>query len=236
MTQVFAAGSDADEAPVSRSRLPKKLQGLWLADDRPANGTRPALAVRAGRPSPRADEDPLLDECTAPLGLLEQGTVAHEVIQTLCRRGPVDLDLRTDIIRTIRRHPTVASLPLTHVQMVKRRVVKPVRAYFAECRLPNDWLLEGVEFEAGEARFDLVWRLRGGGAVLVDELKSGRGTLTAQIEAADEQVGRELRAGTTLWGNAFLGVRLLWLGDPARSEWFHPTSGRRPLCDVERWL
>lgn len=69
----------------------------------------------------------------------------------------------------------------------------------------------------------VVWRSAEG--VIVDELKTGRSATRREIAAVREQAARETRAGAMVFGDAFLGVRLVSLGAP-RTSFFTDRDGR----------
>jgi hypothetical protein len=106
---------------------------------------------------------------------------------------------------------------------VRQRALTAAAVYFRLFVPDRHWVFEGAELRGPNARFDLVWRSAGG--VIVDELKTGRSATRGEIAAVREQAARELRAGAGMFGEDFLGVRVVSLGAP-RTSFFTGLDGR----------
>lgn len=112
----------------------------------------------------------------------------------------------------------------TLMSSVRTRCSSATAQYLARCR-PQGWDLVGYEEQVGRARADLVWAGSDPWRVLIDEIKTG-------VADADDprllgQIARLLAGGARLWGDAFVGVRVIPLASPRRA-WLTAPGPRRP--------
>lgn len=148
------------------------------------------------------------------------GTVTHalicEIVSGQLTRNPA-----------VVRHRAFALFPDTMQQ--GRRISLAQRAATGACsfvvrHVPgDDWTAEAAELDTGTGRLDLVWRHEGG-AVVIDEIKTGAATLIS--DSVLDQLERHRRAGMRLWGSAFVGVRCLPIQNPHRAV-FLTSAGKR---------
>jgi len=154
------------------------------------------------------------------------GALTHELIAELLEDG-----LRSPsperISATAARLPGLADVG-SYRMAVRQRILTSAALYFRLFMPPAEWVFEGAELRASRARFDLVWRSPAG--VIVDELKTGRSATRREIAAVREQAARETAAGTMVFGEQFLGVRVVSLGAP-RTSFFCDRDGRSTLLD-----
>jgi hypothetical protein len=73
----------------------------------------------------------------------------------------------------------------------------------------RDWRLLGVEWDTGHGPVDVAWEHQHTGAVLFDEIKTSR-IVGNQISVKwRQQVNRYTAGGTEMFGDLFVGTRLL---------------------------
>lgn len=105
-----------------------------------------------------------------------------------------------------------------------------VMAYFSRLALPEPWHLLTTETPLGRGRVDLSWR-DDQGRVLLDEVKTGHhqwlATSTVQL-----QLRQYIASGHALWGDAFLGCRLLSTHDPGSSTFTDTSLRTVPLAQT----
>lgn len=75
---------------------------------------------------------------------------------------------------------------------------------------PHGWNFVGRELIRHGVAFDLVWERNG--RVLVDELKSGLGSIGPGSHGLQAQLEAQAIAGFAEWGESFAGVRAVLLG------------------------
>lgn len=128
------------------------------------------------------------------------------------------------IMRAARDHTVGQEGRASHRAANQQRICAGVMSFFALHETPDEWRLVGarVRFPGGE--FDLVWE-RSDRKIVVDELKSGRLMRPLMLRHLRDQVARELAGGQRVYGNAFHGVRLLWLPNPRHSRFIPANVG-----------
>jgi hypothetical protein len=109
----------------------------------------------------------------------------------------------------------------------KQKVAGLVAVYFWHLLPPPTWLFAGSEVELGDGRVDLLWR-DSADRLLLDEIKTGA-PRTLALSTTEQQVQRYLATARDIWGERFLGVRLLSLADWRRSVLVTPDGTRQPL-------
>lgn len=179
------------------------------------NSGAKALVAGDGRPH---DEDSV-----APVHMDKKrvGALAHALIAGLLadgHRAPSPQRISTAAAAL----PGLSEIPAFRLA-VRQRALTAAAVYFRLFVPPREWAFEGAELRGPSARFDLVWRSAAG--VIVDELKTGRSATRSEITAVREQAARELRAGAAVFGEDFLGVRVVSLGAP-RTSFFTGSDGR----------
>lgn len=128
----------------------------------------------------------------------EVGQRVHLVIGELVTNGGGLADVGTTTRRILQAKPVSGARAASTRMQVGSAAGTYLRRY-----LPAASLV-GVEVPLGGGCADLVWDHEG--VIVVDELKSGTGDVSAQLVA---QVSRFLAGGTERWGTAFAGVRLV---------------------------
>jgi hypothetical protein len=187
------------------------------------HGRRPYPAtVRPGRSAP-GERDDLLG--------LKLGRLIHVLIRELLVSGVRELDAEA-LFGFVGRHELVLREPASDRQSLKQHVVTACASYFRFFVPPGSWRLVGVEVSGPGCRFDVVWETDNG-EIVVDEVKAGRLQTRPEREAVEEQLARELAAGTKKWGTRFSGIRLLWLGAPLHSVLVQPDGTRTPIYEGE---
>jgi hypothetical protein len=166
------------------------------------------------------------DGGTVPIGAAI-GRLAHVVIGELLAAGDRKPSLRATLAAV--NGVDFQSLPSVHPHAVRQQLVASAAIYFRFFAPSEDWKLYAREHRSGNCRFDLVFRAVNG-EVIVDELKSGRLETQLERRQMQEQVVREVAAGSVEWGAAFRGVRVLSLGSP-RMSCFYDAAGN--VMDLE---
>lgn len=90
----------------------------------------------------------------------------------------------------------------------------------------------GAERTLGAGRADLLWR-RSDGAIWADEIKTWRHVSTEPEEQAARQIALYLSGGVMQFGEAFMGVRVLTLGNRSRSVFVDVEGHASPLSETE---
>lgn len=155
------------------------------------------------------------------------GAFAHALIAGLLAGGQRDPSPER-IASASARLPGLADVGSYRVA-VRQRTTTSAALYFRLFVPGDEWTFEGAELRGLSARFDLVWRSPAG--VVVDELKSGRGATRRALAELREQTARETRAGASMFGEQFLGVRAVILGAP-RTSFFADRDGG---CATLEW-
>lgn len=153
----------------------------------------------------------------------QMGALAHVLIADMLRRGLKNPTAR-EIVTAVGAHPL--SVEATVYRQAARQRLASAAAIYFRYFVRTDWEFIGSEVAGDRCRYDLVWQ-DADGIVFVDELKSGRGDAREHVDAAKEQIARELANGSTHW-ERFGGVRLLWLGAPGKSR-LHLPDGSQSL-------
>jgi hypothetical protein len=109
----------------------------------------------------------------------------------------------------------------------RQNVTGLVAGYFWNLLPPATWLFAGSEVQLGEGRVDLLWR-DSGDRLLLDEIKTGA-PRSLSLSSTQQQVSRYLTAAHEIWGERFVGVRLLSLRDWRRSLFVSLDGSQRPL-------
>lgn len=158
------------------------------------------------------------------------GQSTHVLVAELAARRA---DSRGDLLDFVwaRSASVVTDARLGRRTRAARIAAAAAAAVYVDRFLPtSDWELLGSEFILGCARADLVWASALG--ILVDELK------TADARTAGRASGRThaqtdtyRTAATQLFGERFLGVRLIYLAAASHSVLVLPNGGRSPLSD-----
>lgn len=173
-----------------------------------------------------ATSDP--DEDAVAVGHIDRrkvGALAHALIEGLLADG----ERQPDPVRISAAAALLPGLAQAgpYRMAVRQRIVTAAAIYFRLFAPDGRWVLSGAELRGPGARFDLVWRSTVG--VVVDELKSGRAATRRELAALQDQSAREIRAGTDLFGEEFLGVRVVILGAPRDSYLASPDGRVAPL-------
>ena len=118
-----------------------------------------------------------------------------------------------------------AAKPLPQNAACRQRAACATSAYFSIFHQP-EWHFLGAEVDLGTGRVDLLWEVSPGGSVVIDEIKMAGFADHVDDPATVAQVRRYCEAGVTVFGERFLGVRLLPLAAPGRALWC-PLDGSR---------
>jgi len=182
------------------------------------------VAQKAGAEAPAEETGGHWDEDRVAAGHVDKkrvGALAHALIAGLLADGE-RAPSPALISAWAARLPGLAEVG-SYRLAVRQRVLTSAAVYFRLFMPTGEWAFEGAELRGPSARFDLVWRSADG--VIVDELKTGRAATRRDIAAMREQVARESLAGAAVFGEDFLGVRVVSLGAP-RTSFFADRAGQ----------
>jgi hypothetical protein len=150
------------------------------------------------------------------------GVLAHQCIAELA--GTADRPTPRAITAVVDRSLSVFR-PI-EARAHRQNLAGAIGAYFWHLMLPTSWSFLGSEVHVGGGRVDLLWRH--GSSVLVDEVKTGSAR-QMRLARTSTQIDQYLSTGSEVWGEQFLGVRLLCLSDPGQSLFIHPNAANQPL-------
>ena len=149
----------------------------------------------------------------------KMGIRVHKLIGAMAEAGVREPDPATVIDWVSRQeYPAQASYLLS----ARQRLITAASIYFRLYEEPS-WQLIGTEVSVRTCRFDLVWRTSDG-AVICDEIKSGRVGVELSRRRIDEQAQRQVDNGRKEWGEDFGGVRVLFTYWPRQSFLALPTG------------
>jgi hypothetical protein len=109
----------------------------------------------------------------------------------------------------------------------RQNVVGLAGSYFWHLQPPADWRFAGRELQLGSGRVDLLWA-DPAGRLLVDEIKAGC-PRAVRLAATHAQARRYAQIAHAVWGERFVGVRLLALRAPQDCLLFTADGHPRPL-------
>lgn len=140
------------------------------------------------------------------------GALAHKVVGKVAEPAQwVAVEDYASLVRPVVAE-VVSSRDLGRLDRARTRVTGLTIQYLREFLPPPNVQFLGTEIAAGRGRVDLCWEHPTVG-VWFDELKTWRHTLPGLDDATWQQITRYLDAGTTTYGDAFAGLRLLTLGN-----------------------
>jgi hypothetical protein len=160
------------------------------------------------------------------------GERVHIAVARLLERGvrqPTALEVLT-LARDIVVEPGLA---VTYRQSAIQRLSTATASYFRMFAPDETWTYFGSEVKAARCRYDLVFEHEDG-QVIADELKAGRVGDRVELKLADAQIARQLIAGRAKWGEAFTGIRAIFLAAPRASFLARAEGDREPLDWSER--
>jgi hypothetical protein len=109
----------------------------------------------------------------------------------------------------------------------RQNIVAGIAAYFRCLLPPPEWAFHGPEVHLGEGRVDLLWS-NFNDEILIDEVKTGN-IRTLDRFITKDQLERYLQCANTVWGDSFVGIRLLSTSDPNASVFVSPAGVRCSL-------
>lgn len=167
---------------------------------------------RIGLPRPIWPDktEPTLTESSRRTSARE-GQQVHRVIGELapCVHNLTIVERNALVAQTTKR--LVASKADGRLDKSRMRVASLVNCYLGLYLPPADFEILGHELNVGDGFVDLAWSHTTG--VLFDELKTHRELRSMHTADIDEQMHRYRLAGRDRYGDRFLGIRLLALGN-----------------------
>lgn len=173
-----------------------------------------------------ADAVESLDQ-VEPLDGRRAGERVHQAVAELLERGE-RTPSALEVVSLARDIVAVPGLAVSYRQAAIQRLATATASYFRLFALEPSWRYVGSEIKVARCRYDFVFKHEDG-RVIADELKAGRVADRAEAKLADAQIARQLLAGMAKWGEAFLGVRALFLGAPRASFLARPDGERESL-------
>jgi hypothetical protein len=155
------------------------------------------------------------------------GERVHTAVARLLERG-VRQPAPVEVVTLARDIVVEPGLPVTYRQSAIQRLSTATASYFRMFALDETWAYVGSEVKAARCRYDLVFENEDG-EVIADELKAGRVGDRVELKLADAQIARQLIAGRAKWGEAFTGIRAIFLAAPRASFLARPDGEREPL-------
>lgn len=151
------------------------------------------------------------------------GTIAHAAIAKLAAhtRSPSLAQVQALVDEALSEFAAIEAR--AHRQNIRG----VVHRYFSRCLPPARFIFGGAHYDLGVGRPDLIW-FDVDGCVLADEVKTGS-PQSLLLATTTEQVERYRAACCEVWGDRFVGIRLLCPADPAASLFIHPSGLRTPL-------
>lgn len=186
------------------------------------------VAQKSGADAPVDDRDVRDDDDSVAPGHIDRrrvGALTHALIAGLLadgQRAPSPACISAEAAAL----PGLAEIAKFRLA-VRQRALTGAAIYFRLFVPDREWAFEGAEVPGPNARFDFVWRSADG--VIIDELKTGRVATRREIAAVHEQAAREMHAGAAVFGEDFLGVRVLSLGAPRTSFFTGRDGGTAPV-------
>jgi hypothetical protein len=176
--------------------------------------------IQSADPVESLKQHPALDTTTA-------GRRVHQAIGRLLDAG-VRAPASIDVIALARDIVCEPGLAVVRRQAAIQRLATTTASYFRFFALDETWTYLGSELTAKDCRFDFVFE-GADGTIVVDELKSGGAADRGARRLFDEQIDRQVDAGTAKWCERFLGVRVLLLAAPRASFLARPDGERETL-------
>lgn len=156
----------------------------------------------------------------------ETGSIAHRVIGKIAASSlePTMDEVKAEV------DAEMACFSPIEARAHRQNLRGLVHQYFWHCLPPAAFMFSGAEQQLGDGRVDLAWfdvaeRLLG------DEVKAGN-PRSLHLTATRLQVERYVATAHGIWGDRFLGFRLLSLSDPAMSLFFTPGQSPTLLTDT----
>lgn len=169
------------------------------------------------------------------------GTLVHKGIPQLLAEGyrntaVDDSSFRDRLWALARDLVSESGIPGSHRRRVHSEVGTAIASYWMRW-LPGsrcEFVGSEVVFELG-SRIDLVWRHEEIG-VFFDEIKLSRAPISLISLSAIEQSRRYSRIGQQMFGDAFLGVRLISIPSPSSALLINSRFEVSPLAQSPLWM
>lgn len=153
------------------------------------------------------------------------GVLAHQIVAELVAAGHRRPTPR-QVMAAVAEHEITRNVAV-YRQAAHQQLGTACSLYFRLFMPDEEWRFAGCEVSAPRTRFDLVWE-DSEGRVLVDELKFGR-LAASERRVFEDQLQRQLTAGSVVYADKFAGVRALLFSAPRQSFWAQPDGGHLPL-------
>lgn len=156
----------------------------------------------------------------------ETGSIAHRVIGKIAAST---LEPTIDEVKAAVDAEMACFSPI-EARAHRQNLRGLVHQYFWHCLPPAAFMLTGAEQQLGDGRIDLAW-FDFTESVLGDEIKAGN-PRSLHLTSTRLQVERYVTTAHGIWGDRFLGFRLLSLSEPAMSLFFAPHQPPKLLTDT----
>lgn len=163
-----------------------------------------------------------------------EGQQVHRIVGELAPLvGDISIAERNALVAQATRQ-AVNSKADGRLAKARMRVNSLVNCYFGLYFPPREFEILGHELNVGDGLVDLAWSHATG--VLFDELKTHRELRSMHTADIDEQLHRYRLAGRDLYGDRFLGVRLIALGNSRDSFTLLPDGTTTPETKANKVL
>lgn len=154
----------------------------------------------------------------------DEGSIAHAVIARLSAltRTPSLSDVQSLV------DDALAGFAAIEARAHRQNIRGVVHRYFTRCLPPAEFVFGGAEWDLGVGRADLV-HFDFAERALADEVKTGS-PRSLHVASTKRQVERYRGACLEVWGDRFIGLRLLCPTDPAASLFINPAGVTTPLA------
>jgi len=156
----------------------------------------------------------------------DEGSIAHAVIARLAARTRTPS--LTDVQSLV--DEALAGFAAIEARAHRQNIRGVVHRYFSQCLPPPEFVFGGAEWDLGVGRADLV-HFDFDESVLTDEVKTGS-PRSLHLSSTKRQVERYRGACLDVWGDRFIGLRLLCPTDPATSLFINPAGVVSPLAST----
>lgn len=153
------------------------------------------------------------------------GVLTHAIVQILAPHSP---DIKPSLIpeRVLEVAADLVNIPNVSDRRSLITTASGNACVYLRGLRPTGWDLLGCEFNLdGGGRVDLAYRDPKDGRVMFDEIKTSKSPFAGPSPEHDAQCVGYRNAGNEMFGDQFMGVRLLYLSSLNASTWFSPCGG-----------
>lgn len=161
-----------------------------------------------------------------------KGDLGHWAIAQSLAQGFTAMPSREELVGIIRPRLAADHGPMR--QSAIHEAMATVAVYFRNFAPVRGVRLVGYEVAIPGARLDLLFE-HTGGALLGDEIKTGRSIGSYELGKLDEQVRAQTLASGSYFGERYVGTRALVLSRPGASYLLDRWGVRLPVTGPSEW-